>query len=132
MSDFDKDIRAALNAEERELYDKLDADMTLDGMMLAPFKTRLKRWTIFAFIQAFIFAALAFWCGYEFFTSVKVDDRVFWGCLMLLTALFTAMFKIWFWMEMQRLSVVREIRRVELQLAGAALRADARHSVETP
>ena len=117
MSDFDKDIRAALNAEERELYDKLDADMTLDGMMLAPFKTRLKRWTIFAFIQAFVFAMLGFWCGYEFFTASSIDDRVFWGVWTLLAALATSMLKIWFWMEMQRLSVVREIRRVELQLA---------------
>ena len=117
MTDFDQDIRAALSAEERDLFDKLDADMTLNNMMMAPFRTRLKFWTIFAFIQAFVFAMLGFWCGYEFFTAASIDDRLFWGVWTLLMALATAMLKIWFWMEMQRLSVIREIRRIELQVA---------------
>ncbi|MEE8169622.1 MAG: DUF6768 family protein [Phycisphaerae bacterium] len=33
-----------------------------------------------------------------------------------------AMLKIWYWMEMQRIVVMREIKRVELQIARLAAR----------
>ena len=34
--------------------------------------------------------------------------------------------KIWFWMEIQRNSVVREIKRLELQVANLSRQLDAR------
>jgi len=48
-----------------------------------------------------------------------------WGARTILAFLGLGLIKLWFWMELQKVSIVREIKRVELQMASlsAALRS---------
>jgi hypothetical protein len=64
-----------------------------------------------------VFVGLTVWCGYEFFTAASVDDRVFWGVLAVVGFHGVSMLKMWFFMEMNRHSVTRELKRVEIALA---------------
>ena len=50
-------------------------------MLFRVFTGGLARWAAFAMALTLVFVGLTVWCGYEFFTAVSVDDRVFWGVL---------------------------------------------------
>jgi hypothetical protein len=47
---------------------------------------------------------------------VFTGDRVFWGVLALAALHAVSMLKLWFFMEMNRNSVIREVKRVEIAL----------------
>jgi hypothetical protein len=113
----DDRIREELAARTAEI-DRIDLDeRSLFGMLARVFAGGLRRWAAFGMVLTLIATALTFWTGYEFFVAVDLESRVFWGVLML--AAFHAMgsFKMWFFMEMNRNSVLREVKRVELELA---------------
>ena len=40
-----------------------------------------------------------------------------WGTGTIISFLWLGMIKLWFWMELQKVGIVREFKRVELQLA---------------
>jgi hypothetical protein len=47
---------------------------------------------------------------------VFTGDRVFWGVLALAALHAVSMLKLWFFMEMNRNSVIREVKRMEIAL----------------
>ena len=57
------------------------------------------------------------WCGYQFFMAESVDQRVFWGVWFVITINAQGMLKLWSWMEMNRNSVIREIKRLEIAVS---------------
>lgn len=123
MNRLDDQIRQALNEDEQALFDRLGADMSLNELMVAPFRSRMRWWSAYAFVMTFALFLVAVWCGWHFFTLDGASDRIFWGLCALAAMMAVSMLKLWFFMEMNRLSVVREIRRVELQLAALANRS---------
>lgn len=116
-----------MNIDERirnELHDQGSAvdDLKLDEKGLFPMLFRvftggLARWAAFGMALALVFFGLTIWCGYQFFTAAGVDDRVFWGVLAVAAFHGLSMFKMWFFMEMNRHSLTREVKRVEIALA---------------
>jgi len=116
-----------MNIDERirkELHDQGNAvdelnleEKSLFGMLFRVFTGGLARWAAFAMSLTLVLVGLTVWCGYEFFTAASLDDRVFWGVLALVGFHAVSMFKLWFFMEMNRHSVTREVKRVEIALA---------------
>jgi len=116
-----------MNIDERirkELHDQGNAvdelnleEKSLFGMLFRVFTGGLARWAAFAMALTLVLVGLTVWCGYEFFTAASLDDRVFWGVLALVGFHAVSMFKLWFFMEMNRHSVTREVKRVEIALA---------------
>jgi len=114
---IDERIRSVLEDQSSEVDDLKVEDKSLFGMLFRVFTGGLARWAAFAMALTLIFFGLTVWCGYEFFTAASVDDRVFWGVLALVGFHAVSMFKLWFFMEMNRHSVTREVKRVEVALA---------------
>jgi hypothetical protein len=116
-----------MNIDERirnELHDQGSAvdDLKLDekglfAMLFRVFTGGLARWAAFAMALTLVLFGLTLWCGYQFFTAAGVDDRVFWGVLAVAAFHGLSMFKMWFFMEMNRHSLTREVKRVEIALA---------------
>jgi len=116
-----------MNIDERirnELHDQGNAvdelnleEKSLFGMLNRVFTGGLARWAAFAMALTLVFFGLTVWCGYEFFTAAGVDNRVFWGVLAVAAFHGLSMFKMWFFMEMNRHSLTREVKRVEIALA---------------
>jgi hypothetical protein len=118
-NDLDRKIQQALSDEDAELFGEV-GEMAMFEMMFDSFKGRLRRWMCFVFVFLFVFAALMFYCLWRFVTAQSADDRVFWGVFFIMTGLAQAMMKMWWWMQMDKRSVLREIKRVELQIATLA------------
>jgi len=114
---IDERIRKELQSQG-EPVDALSLDdKGLFGMLFRVFTGGLRRWAAFAMALTLVFVGLTVWCGYEFFIASSVDDRVFWGVLAAVAFHAVSMFKFWFFMEMNRHSVTREVKRVEIALA---------------
>jgi hypothetical protein len=63
-----------------------------------------------------VFFALTVWCIVRFAGAADVDERLLWGLGALMGIHAVSMLKLWFFMEMNRNSVLREIKRLEIAL----------------
>ncbi len=114
---IDQRIRNELHDQGIAMEDLKVEEKGLFPMLFRVFTGGLARWAAFAMVLTLVLFGLTVWCGYEFVTSASVDDRVFWGILAGVAFHGLSMFKLWFFMEMNRHSVTREVKRVEIALA---------------
>lgn len=117
MDHLDKQIQDALNPGDRAMLGNPEDGMRIDQLMLATFKTRNKFITIFGFIYSLAFLGLAIWCAVRFFQATETQHQLAWGFGVTLCMMAVSIIKVWFWLEMQRIAVTREVKRVELLTA---------------
>ncbi len=129
MESFDDRIQKALSSEDREFLARIDADGSLYRDVAATFRGHTRWLNALAFLFAFVLLAVGVVCGWQFVMQTDMRSMQLWGAGTLLSFLALGLIKLWFWMEMQKVAILREIKRVELQLARltAAMRAS-----ETP
>jgi hypothetical protein len=116
MNGLDQAIRQALSAEDREFLAKLDKESPLDEVL----HTFTGRWALLNAFAAFItFAAFGFfvYAMFQVIGTADVRATVLWSAAAVTSAMFVAVLKIWFWMEMHKNQVLREVKRLELQVA---------------
>jgi Family of unknown function (DUF6768) len=125
MDSIDERIQKALSSEDQALLARLDADSSLYGDIAATFRGHARWLNVFSWFGALIFLAVAVFCGWQFATETGMRGMLLWGAGTIVSLTWLGMIKLWFWMGLQRVGVVREIKRVELQLASltAALRS---------
>ncbi len=63
------------------------------------------------------FAGLAIYCSYHLVNELDIGLKINWLAGTLSTVVAFAIARIWFFMELNRLSVIREVKRVELQIS---------------
>lgn len=114
---LDDRIKNALKMDAKEVELVLNEGDGLVAQLIGVFRGSMRFWNIFGLLLSLVTAVFMFWSGYHFFISESLDDRVFWGMLTLALWTGTMGLKIWFWMEMNRYSTSREIKRLELAVA---------------
>jgi len=121
LDELDRRIREALSelgVEDEAL--SLPEDESLVEMLIGVFRGRMAWLNIYAMALTLVFFALALWCAVRFFQTADVKAAMGWGVGFLTCVLFVAMLKMWFWMEMQKNSVLRQIKLLELRMARLA------------
>ena len=113
---IDDRIRRELERQGSEIDRAGFDENSLFGMLGRVFTGNLRRWAAFGMLLTLAFVALTAWCGYGFFTATGTGDRVFWGLPALAALHAVSTLKLWFFMEMNRNSVIREVKRVEIAL----------------
>jgi uncharacterized membrane protein (DUF106 family) len=63
------------------------------------------------------FAGLAIYCAYHLVNESDIGLKINWLAGTLSTVVAFAIARIWFFMELNRLSVIREVKRLELQIS---------------
>jgi len=116
MSSFEDRLLTSLNAEDEAFLKELEDDVGLFQQMGMTFSGPLRYWTVFAFVFSFLIFALSMWAGYNMLQAESVKLVVLWGALFGWASLGVAMIKIWFWMRMNHLGVLRELKRIELRM----------------
>lgn len=114
---LDDKIKEALQKDAKEVEQLLGKEEGLFGQIFGLFQGNMKCWNIFGMVLAVLTAILMFWSGYHFFISEQVGERIFWGILLLAFWIGTIGIKMWFWLEMNRNSTSREIKRLEIAVA---------------
>lgn len=120
MDDFERKIAQALRADEAAEYQRLDPDLPPWEMVFETFKGRNRWLNIVTAVWAFVFFVAAVFCFVRFFGADEVRAALAWGLGGVLLMLAVSFLKMWWWMEMQKNSIIREVKRVELQLASLA------------
>lgn len=117
--EIDKIIHEALSKEEAEFYDQL-GEQNLFEMALGVFQGTNKVVYIIATIMAFAFFGGFVYCAIQFYEAESTREMLlyagigFW-CIISVTAI-----KLWHWMQMNTNRVLREMKRLELQIAAVA------------
>jgi hypothetical protein len=122
MTNLDQAIRQALSAEDAEFLARFEKDAPLHEQVLGTFTGQWALLNIFAAVLTFAMFGAFVYCVWQFFQAADVRDLIFWSTGALASALFVAILKIWFWMEMHKNQVLREVKRLELQVARLAAR----------
>ncbi len=114
MKNLDDQIRQSLSSTDAQLLGAPEDGQRFDQLLISTFHTRNKFITMIAFIYSFAFFGLAVWCGFRFFGAEETKSLLAWGFGFMTCIFAMSMLKMWFWLEMQRISITREVKRVEL------------------
>lgn len=116
MNDLDRQIEEALDEEDRALFGKL-GEQGLFGQLFGIYSGKMGALTVFATILTFALFLAAVYCGWKFFGAAEALEAARWGAGGVMLMVMVGFLKIWFWMRMESNRVLREVKRVELQLA---------------
>ena len=122
MNNIDAKIRRALEATDADLADEFDGDQSMMEMVFDTFRGTQKWLTFLAIFGSFVFMAGSVFGIIQLFKAQETREHILWGLGVMFCFSAVAMMKIWFWMQMNRNSILREIKRVELQVARLAAR----------
>lgn len=116
MTDIDKEIERALSDEDLAFARQFE-EQGLIGQFKSVFQGKTGWISTASLIVGTLIQILFFYAAWKFFT---VDDMILklnWGAAAWFSAIMVAFMKVWFWMRMESNRMMREIKRVELQLA---------------
>tara|TARA_R110000782_G_scaffold124058_4_gene215550 strand:+ start:1267 stop:1647 length:381 start_codon:yes stop_codon:yes gene_type:complete len=119
MTRIDDDLRAALSDEDRALLDRLDDEPGVFELWRASYQGKFRWLNLIATVFSVAIFAGQIWCLVELLTTDDAVLAVRWAAGFGFCALAVAMLKMWFWMRMNHLAAVREIKKIELLLASA-------------
>lgn len=117
MTNIDDAIRQSLSAEDAKLLETYAGEEPIHRQVLSTLSGRfgpLNAGGSVVGLAAFVFGIWAVWKMVE---AVAVRDMLLWGGGAALAFLMVAMIKLWFLMEMQKNAIIREVKRLELQIA---------------
>ena len=119
--DLDRKIQQALSAEDAELFGE-GGEMGLFEMMLGSFKGRMRFWMIYTMVVIFALTICLFFCIWKAYSATDTDTRILWLIGVMMFGSGVGMLKMWWFMQMDKHNILREIKRVELQIAVLANR----------
>lgn len=116
---IDQLIRAALGQEEAEAYDNLGEQSMIEEAF-GVLKGRNRFITGMTVVFSFVFFLIAVFAGFQFFEAVETNDLILWAVVFMSSMMAVSMLKMWYFMEMNKNATIRELKRVELQVAHLA------------
>ena len=125
IDDIDELIRQALGQADAEALDRLEGQ-SMAELLTETFRGRHRRLAIGGAIVNLVLFSAGCVSGVRF---IRADDQrtmLLWGAAMLLCFGAVTAIKIWYWLEMNRLALTREVKRVELQVVQIALKLGER------
>ncbi len=117
--DIDTLIREALSEEDAAFLASLD-EPTLPEQLTEVFRGRW-RWVNALSILVVLWLFLAgLYCVVAFLRADEVASMLRWGAGAAFCLVAVGFMKAWYWMELQRVALTREVKRLELQVAHLA------------
>jgi hypothetical protein len=117
MSDIDDKILEAFNSDDKEVMDAYGEELGLVGLVVQSFKGKLRTAVIMVFLFILIFGVILVYSAINFFSVEEVATKLNWLAIGLTALIAFGLLRLWYWMELNRLSVIREIKRLELQVS---------------
>jgi hypothetical protein len=124
MTNIDRAIRDALSKEDAEFLAHFE-DKNPISEALGTFSGRWGAMNLFAAVVTFALFAVFVYCVWQMLSADAVREVVNWGVGAVLASLAVAMLKMYFFMEMNKNVMLREVKRLELQVARLAAREGA-------
>ena len=122
MNELDKKIQEALRAEDAELFKDFAEEPSVFEMLIETCRGRHRWLNILGAFWTLVFLVLGIIAAVKFFSAEGTRDIVMWAAACIVCVSAVSMLKIWYFLEMNKNSVTREIKRLELQIARLAAR----------
>lgn len=113
--DIDKLIKETLTEEEAVFYQKLE-EQTVWQMVFGLFKGKNKWILVLMNIMTLIFFGLFIYCVVQFFDVEETKELIKWATGAIIFLLGVSMLKVFAWMQMDKNALLREIKRLEIQI----------------
>jgi len=114
--DIDKLIKETLTQEEAKFYDELEEQNVLQ-MVFGLFQGKNK-WIMYLMnFMTLVLFGLFIYCLVQFFKVEATKDLLKWGLGSVIFLIGISMLKIFAWMQMDKNALLRELKRLELQVS---------------
>lgn len=118
MTRLDEAIRGALSDEDRAFLDEIDNEPAgLFGEVAQSFTGRLGGWSVFVWVMGSVFFALAVFSIWRLTQAETPLGMTLWGLGAAGGMFVTGLTKIWYWMHLNTNALLREVKRLEFQMA---------------
>ncbi|CAM1346810.1 DUF6768 family protein [Tenacibaculum crassostreae] len=116
IEDIDKLIKETLTEEEAKFYDELEEQNVFQ--MLGGLFEGKNKWIMYLMnFMTLIFFGLFIYCIIQFFQVEETKELIKWATGTLIFLLGVSMLKIFAWMQMDKKALIREIKRLEIQVS---------------
>lgn len=119
LEDIDKLIKESLTQEEAAFYDELDEQNPFE-MLEGLFHGRNRWIMIIINMILFIGFGLFVYCLIKFLNAEGTYDLILWGAAGFASFAIVGFLKLFTWMQMDKNAILREIKRLELQVSSLA------------
>jgi hypothetical protein len=123
IEDIDTLIKETLTEEEAKFYDELE-EQGLLGMVGSIFKGKLGWLAVIMNIVNLIVFGVLIYCLIQFFNVTETNELIKWGFGASICLLFNTMIKLYAWMQMDKRAILREMKRLELQVSSLAAKTN--------
>ena len=117
--DIDQLIKETLTEEEARFYNDLE-EQNLMQMVLGIFSGKNSWIVIVMSIIQVIFFGFFIYCAIQFFNTEATNELIKWGIFGTLSLMASSMLKLFSWMQMDKKAIIRELKRLELQVSSLA------------
>ena len=116
MEEIDLLIKETLTSEEAKFYDDLEEQNVFE-MIIGVYKGK-NRWIMYIMNFVMLVCLVLFiYCANNFLKTDITNDLIYWGALGMVCLLTISMLKIFAWMQMDKNAIIREMKRIELQIS---------------
>lgn len=115
-------IRRTLSTEDAQLLKRLSEDPSFHRQVLATLQGQHRWINALGWISGLALFAVACYFWWRFAYAQEVRHMLLWAACAAVAILGLALVKVWFWLELQKNAIVREVKRLELQVASLAAR----------
>ncbi len=116
MDELDRKIEEALNAQDRALLAHF-GEQGLFGQLGGLFRGKLAWLSMVTFVVGFIVFGVGVYGAWKFANAEDIPSMLRWGSVAWCGFMSVVVIKIWGWMRMETNRMLREIKRLELQIA---------------
>lgn len=116
LEDIDALIKETLSEEEAKFYDELEEQNVLE-MVEGLFEGKNK-WIMYVMnVVTLVFFGLFIYCIVQFFQAEETKELIKWATGTVVFLVGVSMLKIFAWMQMDKKAIIREVKRLELQIS---------------
>lgn len=116
MADLNDRLRDALKSEDEALMAELEHESGMFELFGATFKSKMRPWVIYMMFWSLVITGIGVWCLVEVINSLDLGAQIGWSLGLVACLITVAILKVWFWLEMHKQAILREIKRSELRL----------------
>jgi len=116
MEDIDKLIKDTLTQEEAKFYEELEEQNVFQ--MLGGLFQGKNKWIMYVMnFMTLVFFAVFIFCVVQFFDTESTNELIKWSVGGVICLLAVSMLKMFAWMQMDKNALLRELKRLELQVS---------------
>ncbi len=123
MNDIDKMIKDALSDEEAKFYEDLN-EPSLIKKLGDVYKGQLGWLAMVMNLVMVLFLVLGIYSIVNFWQAHETLEMIRWAVVGIISLLTIGILKLYFWMQMDKNDLKRELKRIELQIAALNNRLD--------